>query len=266
MGNVHPTIPVELARRLVDAAGLTGAVETGTFHAYGARTLRDLVPQVWSIELSEAFHRQAVDRHGQIDGLTFLLGESAQVLRELSNRPFDGPLLFWLDAHGGTDLFDIPDTTCQCPLLGEIEAIRRFPRAINSCILVDDARFLMGPVAGPFIRHRTQDWPTLVDVIDALRIDAERYITVLDDVIICVPPALRATVDNWWLEMSTQRQGDEAFEYLFHQAASPTPALAAKRMVKSLVPAGFMARWYQMRSRASALETDQPSTAHGSGS
>ena len=260
MGNVHPTIPVDLARRLVEAAGLTGAIETGTFYAHGTMTLRDLVPRVWTIELSETFYRQAVDRVGEYDGVTLLQGESSQVLRELSDQILDEPLLFWLDAHGGTDLFDIPDTECQCPMMGEIEAIRHFSQASNSCILIDDARFLLGPVAGPLIRHRTQDWPTLVDVIDALRVDAERYITVLDDVLVCVPPRLRAVVDDWWREVSNQRQGNEAFQYLFRQAITPTPGLAAKRLVKSLTPARFKARWYGMnrrflRSRRTTLDS-----------
>lgn len=254
---------MELARRLVEAGGFTGAVETGTFHAHGAMAIRDLVPRVWTIELSETFHSRAVDRYGKLDGMTFLQGESSQVLRELSEDMKDEPLLFWLDAHGGTDLFDIPDSEGQCPLLGELAAIQQFPQAINSCILIDDARFFLGPVAGPHICQRAQDWPTLVDVIDALRVDGDRYITILDDVIICVPSTMRPIVDDWWIELSTQRRGDEAFEYLFHQAVSPTPALAAKRLVKSLAPARFKAVWYSIKSRAPAPDLDQHSTPYG---
>lgn len=263
MGNVHPTIPVDLARRLVDGAGLGGAVETGTFHAHGAMTLRDLVPRVWTVELSEGFHARAVGRFGHRDGLTFLRGESSDVLRELSHQPIEGPLLFWLDAHGGTDLFDVSDTESQCPLLGEIDAIRNFPQAAGSCILIDDARFLLGPVAGPHIKHRPADWPTILDVIDALRVDAERYITILDDVIICVPQEFRPIIDQWWLEMSRLRDGNEAFEHLFHQAASPKPAIAVKRLVKSLVPARFRAYWYGLRSRRSPADEIKYSTNEG---
>lgn len=260
MGNVYPTIPVELARRLVYAGGLRGAVETGTFYAYGAMALRDLVPRVWTVELSEAFHARAVDRFGHRDGLTFLRGGSSEVLRTLSQQPIEGPLLFWLDAHGGTDLFDIPAAEHQCPLLGEIEAIREFPQTVNSCILIDDARFLLGPVAGPLITHRTEDWPTILDVVDALRVNTARYITILDDVIICVPTKLRPIVDEWWLETSQARGGDEAFEHLYHEAVTPSPATAVKRLVKSLIPERFRIHWYQMRSRISQAERGYRST------
>jgi len=253
MGNVYPTIPVDLARRLVAAAGLTGAVETGTFHGEGALALRQLVPRVWTVELSETFHARAVARYGNRDGITFLQGESSQELHRLSDS-ITGPLLFWLDAHGGTVFFDMEDTHPQCPLLGEIRAIHRFSHARQSCILIDDARFLLGPVAGPHIEHRTQDWPTLVEIIDELRNDDDRYTTILDDVIICVPSHLRHVVDAWCLGLSKQRLGDEAFEYQLRLAVSPTPALAAKRLVKSMVPLGVKARWYKMKARVSTTE------------
>ncbi len=256
MGNVYPTIPAELAKRLVVEAGLTGAVETGTFHGVGALALRQLVSHVWTIELSEKFHAQAVARYGGRDGITFLQGESSEELRRLSDA-ITGPLLFWLDAHGGTDLFDLDDTHPQCPLLGELRAIDQFAQARQSCILIDDARFILGPVAGPHIEHRTRDWPTLVEILDALGNDKDRYTTILDDVIICVPSYLRKVVDAWWLDLSTQRLGDEAFEYQLRLAVSPTPALAAKRLVKSVVPSGLKARWYAMRGRTSTIEANE---------
>lgn len=250
MGSVHPSVPVDLARRLVRAGSLTVAIETGTFHASGTLALHGIVPRVFSVEVSEKLHRRAVKRYGDRAGLTFVLGSSPDVLPALVD-PLDGPVLFWLDAHGGmlaggrdaAELYDPPGAEGQCPLIAELEAIREFRWADRSCILIDDARAFMGPLP----QHRRADWPPFVKVFDLLRMDGERYVTVLDDVIIAVPPDQRPVVDQWWLELTTSRNNLEAHAYLYDQALNPTPAMAVKRLVKSIVPRRVHDAYYRHR-------------------
>lgn len=250
MGSVYPSVPVDLARRLVRVGNITVAVETGTFHASGTHTLHGIVPRVFSVEVSEKLHRRAVKRYGDRAGLTFVLGSSPDVLPALVD-PLDEPVLFWLDAHGGMlaggrdadELYDPPGAEGQCPLIAELEAIRHFRWADRSCILIDDARAFLGPLP----HHRRQDWPPFVEVLDLLRADSDRYVTVLDDVIIAVPQNQRPTVDQWWLELAASRNNLEAHAYLYDQALNPTPGVAAKRLVKSVVPRRVQNAYYRRR-------------------
>lgn len=250
MGSVYPSVPVDLARRFARVGKITVAVETGTFHASGTLALHGIVPRVLSIEVSERLHRRAVKRYGDRAGLTFVLGSSPDVLPALID-PLDGPVLFWLDAHGGMlaggrhadELHDPPGAEGQCPLIAELEAIRQFPWADRSCILIDDARAFFGPLP----HHRPQDWPPFVNVLDLLRTDSERYVTALDDVIIAVPQDQRPTVDQRWLELTASRNNLEAHAYLYDQALNPTPGVAARRLVKSVVPRRVRDAYYRRR-------------------
>ncbi|MEX1007277.1 MAG: hypothetical protein WD271_05470 [Acidimicrobiia bacterium] len=59
-------------------------------------------------------------------------------------------------------------------------------------MLIDDARGFLGPLP----QHRAADWPSLVDIVELLRSDDSRYITILDDVILAIPNKLRQVVDT----------------------------------------------------------------------
>lgn len=208
MGVVTFGIPIDLANALVEAGGLTGAIETGTYLGSSASVLRDIVPQVWTVGLRDDIYRKAVERVGGRGGITLFLGHSPSVLADLVNK-IEGPVLFWLDAHGGTfGGNDMPAGFKQCPVMDELRVISSYPYADESCILIDDARAFFGPMR----QHNPDKWPTFLEIADFLRTGDDRYVTVLDDVIIAVPSALRSTVDGWWLQKLEERHGLEAME------------------------------------------------------
>jgi len=237
VGGVRFSCPVDLVRALATAGGIDVAIETGTFRAEGTLALREAVNRVWSVELSDELHRRAVARHGGRDGITFLQGSSDKVLPELVTT-LDEPVIFWLDAHGGmvdmrtNEVFNPADEATQCPLVAELQAVRTFPHAASSCILIDDARAFSGPLPG----HRPEDWPGLLEILDLIRLDPEPYVTILDDVIISVPAALRPVVDRWWFGQIEARDGRDGHQQNLWEAYNPTPGVAVRRLVKSLTP------------------------------
>jgi hypothetical protein len=233
MGAVIFGIPIDLAESLVMAGALTAAVETGTFLGDTAIALRNLVPNVWSVELIDSMYRQAQAHVGKREGIELLLGYSPEVLERLASE-VTGPTLFWLDAHGKTDgVPDVPSGCLECPVLDEIAAIAKFPRAEDSCILVDDARALFGPM----LHHNPAEWPTFTEVSDALRSIGDRYVTVLDDIVIAVPSSLRPVVDGWWRTKLRERHGYEAMQDRILQLSDPSPVEASLRLARSLLPA-----------------------------
>jgi hypothetical protein len=231
MGNVRFGIPGDLAQALVEACKIRAAIETGSYRGDSAAFLRTLCDRVWSIELSARHHHEAVTRFGHLDNLRFILGDSSRALPELLATVHE-PALFWLDGHAmpfnnGTDAI-------ECPVLAELEAINASDHGGRACILIDDAiLFLAGPPTG----LRADDWPTILEVIDLLRSPHERYVTVLDDVIISGPPEIRPVVDAWWGHLVTERGGTTTMVPLqqLDHAWNPTPREAVRRLGKALL-------------------------------
>jgi hypothetical protein len=232
VGVVTFGLPMDLAKSLVEAGQLQSAVETGTYLGDSAIGLRSLVGEVWSVELLEEIYAQAVTNVGARRGITLLQGYSPDVLSDIAER-VTGPSLFWLDGHGGTS--GVPDVASkfkQCPVMEELAAIATFLSAGDACILIDDARAFFGPM----LQHNPEEWPTFLEVSDTLRAGGDRYVTVLDDVIIAVPVELRSTVDTWWRTKLEQRHGFEALQEKVAQLGDPAPLEAFLRFGRSLLP------------------------------
>ena len=270
MGEVFFGLPENLARAVVREMGLRGAVETGTHLGDSAVKLREFVPEVWTVELSEAYVERARERHRDADGVHFLQGSSDVVLRELAPT-FTDPMLYWLDAHWCE--VDTAGSDRQCPVLGEIAALDEAPSAADSVILIDDARFFLG---APWPTYRREDWPTFMQIADALRARHPRYVTTIQDVIVAGPPHVQGVVETYWqglvfgrlmsdrewlhnekerllreteaaAERENQlRQRATSLENALAREWSPTPLIAARRMVKALTPAPL---WTAVRRR-----------------
>ncbi len=243
MGALTFGIPKDLAETLVRSGNLRAAVETGTYRGESARFLASLVPDVWTIEVLPEFHNNAVKRLHHLEGVRTLLGPSEKLLAELAPQ-LEAPTLFWLDGHGGTfGGHDVPEGVQECPVLAELEAIDRSPGAASSCILIDDARAFLGPL----LQHNDDEWPNLMQVADSLRLNHDRYVTILDDVIIAVPYPLRRVVDAWWTQKLRQRDNLDGPVYEMQRALNPTPKVAARLLLKSILPMSARERIQQMR-------------------
>lgn len=199
---MHP-LPRDLVHDLSTGLGLRAAVETGTYLGDTAAILSEIFPAVWSIEISQDLHERAVRQHGHRVGLHLLLGASQDVLPALVGEMGE-PALFWLDGHWTADASEGPTggRERECPVVEEIQAIDQYEHASESCILIDDARLFLGPPPPPY---RAAVWPSFLELVDLLRARHDRFVTVLDDVIISGPPTIKQIVDEWWLRMTPER-------------------------------------------------------------
>ena len=193
------SFPADLVTDLRQQLGLARAIETGTFQGGGARQLAELFSAVLTIELSPEVQRDAATRLADIPAVTSLLGDSRDVLSEVVDPSL--PTLYWLDGHwsggvtGGEGM--------ECPVLEEIAAIASGHP--DDCVLIDDARLF---VAAPPLPHDPEQWPTLVEVFDALRAARpDAHVTLINDVIIAVPRSAKPAVDSFALKASAA--GDE---------------------------------------------------------
>ncbi len=225
MGSVTFSIPLDLAAALIDAGGLRYAVETGTYLGASALMLDDLVDEVWSVELKPEILAKAQVSCAGRDTIHLVEGYSPEVLPTLL-KEVPGPALYWLDGHGGTfGANDTPSHIRECPVLEELALIDEHPHAADSVILIDDARAFFGPL----LHHRPEDWPTFVEVAQALGPD--RYVTSLDDVIVAVPSAMRPVVDAWWTGKLHEREGLDAHPYLIKKLMDPEWVEEFKRVM-----------------------------------
>jgi hypothetical protein len=197
-------VPIELAAELRSRLGLERAVETGTYRGGGARLLAEVFPSVTTIELSEDLHREALESLADSDAITPLQGDSRQVIPALVDPSV--PTFYWLDGHwSGGPTAGVED---ECPVLAEIAALA--PGSENDCIMIDDARLFL---ASPPPPHDPSKWPTLMQVLDALRaVRPATHLTVLEDVIVAVPPLVKAEVDRYARSVRAPEWRDEETE------------------------------------------------------
>ncbi len=214
MGSVRSGLPVELAIRLRDELGLEAAVETGTFYGNSAAELARLFDRVWTVELSKELWLEAQRRHPDAENVVFMHGGSHEVLPALD---IGRPALYWLDGHWSVG--ETAGEDLQCPVEDEIRAIDSRSSGERSAILIDDARLFLAPPGPPLDRSQ---WPTLMDVADLLRAKTDRFVTILEDVIIAVPQDARTVVEDYGMSV----------------AWAPPPASLGKR-AKAQVPPGL---------------------------
>ena len=69
----------------------------------------------------------------------------------------------------------------ECPLLGEMIVLPSWERMF---VLVDDARYFLAPPPPP---HDEAQWPSIVQVVNALNRGPDRFIASFEDVIVSLP-------------------------------------------------------------------------------
>lgn len=193
------SVDLRFASDLRDRLALTRAVETGTFRGVTARALAGVFPTVVTIELAAELHARAVTSLSDLSGVTALQGHSAQRLGEIADA--GTPTLYFLDGHWSGGMTE--GVNDECPVLEEIEAIGSGHP--DDCLIVDDARLFTSAPAPP---HRAEQWPTLIELFDAIRARRpEHHVTLLDDQVIAVPMRARAAADAHGLRAQAAAAG-----------------------------------------------------------
>ena len=125
-------------------------VETGTHAGYTVKNMIPYFNKIHTIELSEEFYNDAVNKFKNNDNVILYLGDSAKVLPTLIDK-LGGNTIFFLDGHwsGG----DTAQGDKDCPLVEELVAINKFKH--KSIIIIDDYRL--------FGTNYNEDWSLITD-------------------------------------------------------------------------------------------------------
>ncbi len=197
MGIVRMGPPIELILQLKARYDLRVFVETGTYYGDTAAWAASHFDSVTTIECSREIHQVAARRHGNMRNVNFILGDSRAVLRTIVPK-MSSPAIFWIDSHwSGGQTYGAND---ECPLLDEIRAVQT--GRCTHFVLIDDARLFASPPPRP---HRLDKWPSIDQVIKALKsCDDRYYIVLIEDVIVAVPSYATPLVASYCQEVNTK--------------------------------------------------------------
>jgi hypothetical protein len=178
MGLVSHGIPEEYVDILQKEFGIKCFVETGTFQGATAKWAAERFERVVTIELSQVLYQRATVTLAPYRNVKILFGDTRHHLAQIAaTLP---PSIVWLDAHySGAATAGKGN---ECPLLGEIDAL--LPSWERMFVLVDDARYFLAPPPPP---HDEAQWPSIVQVVNALNRGANRLIVSFEDVIVSLP-------------------------------------------------------------------------------
>jgi hypothetical protein len=178
MGTLSESNLSSLVTGLVQKFNIGQFVETGTYVGGGAAWAAKVFPSVITIEINDTYRQLAIKNCGHVPSITFLLGDSVEVLPQVV-ADIKGPTFFWIDAHAGGGNFGAEE---YCPLLAELEIIASSP--YQHYIFIDDARAFLAPPPPPF---KPDQWPELFDVLTMARKRHPYYCAVIQDIVMCVP-------------------------------------------------------------------------------
>jgi len=197
MGTIRMGPPTELILHLKDRHKLSASfVETGTYHGDTSAWASEHFDSVITIEYSKEIFEQTVARHGSLNNIDFIFGNSRSVLKTIVPK-LDQPAVFWLDSHwsGGRTYGENE----RCPIIEEINEINR--STATHFLFIDDARLFASP---PPLPNRIEYWPSIDAIIRAIQSKENRYyIVIFEDVIIAVPQYAKETVANYCQKTNT---------------------------------------------------------------
>lgn len=197
MGHLRMGIPKALVLAIKKSLGARVFVETGTFLGESALWAAKHFDAVHTVEISQHYYDEFL-RRPDVPGNTHIyLGDSRARLPEILAK-VNSPCVFWLDGHYCGEHTGDPGQ--PCPVLEEIRLIAAQP---DAALLIDDARLFLGPGG---ITSRSSEWPTFKQVfLELHKHFPEHHITLLDDVIYCVPASVKCVLDKDWLENFARR-------------------------------------------------------------
>jgi FkbM family methyltransferase len=224
LGALHFGLDPRLLEALRRQLPLRIFFETGTFQAGTTTAVAPLFDRIYTVELSPVLYDGAKQKLGRLKHVEVILGSSPDVLRARGPELSSSSVLYWLDAHwcGGPT----SGTANECPLLDELAAIGTLND--SSVVLIDDARFFLGPPPAP---HKAAHWPGVLEIEAALRrISSQHGLWIINDVIIYAPQRIADDVVAFGRAHGTDlaalaraaRRGAQA------SAAKPPQAAAAK--------------------------------------
>ena len=119
-------------------------VETGSFKGDTIDIVNKsgLFKNIYSIEYSKEYYDAVCDRFKDSKNVTIFNGTSKTDLWEMI-RNIDTPITFWLDAHWTGGQVANEDPVLICPILDELEQIKKHPIKTHT-IMVDDMRLMNG--------------------------------------------------------------------------------------------------------------------------
>jgi len=181
MGSIRLGVPEDIALQLRDAMDLKWFIETGSYKGGTLRWAAENFENVVSIEMCEKYYCRLVGKTPENVRLVF--GDSRTELAK--NLPAE-PAMLWLDAHWCGNYELSVNTPGECPLMEELQAIRDY-----DAILIDDARLFLDPPPRP---HDPEQWPNFDQITEVLN---GRFVTIIEDVIIAVPPEFEEALECW---------------------------------------------------------------------
>jgi hypothetical protein len=200
MGIVTHGAPTDLVLLLRDQAHLETFVETGTYLGDTASWASRHFSRIVTIEQSPALYEAAGIRFAGNAQVECMLGDSREGLARIVPT-LSEPALFWLDAHWSGGITSGEGD--QCPLLDEIAVIDS--AGLHHIILIDDARMFLAPPPPPY---DADTWPAIDQVCRVLTAREPASVSVVDDVIIRVPLALRSVVIDHFRDKAMKSQAN----------------------------------------------------------
>jgi hypothetical protein len=146
-------------------------VETGTFMGGTVEALSNKFKNLYTIELSKMLYLISKERLKSINNIQFLFGNSIDVLPKVLTK-VSKPAIIWLDGHYSGGITAKGDS--ECPIIGELNAIKQFGKNLNHIILIDDIRCFDG----------LGDYPSVEKLKEEIiKINSNYQITVQDDIL-----------------------------------------------------------------------------------
>jgi hypothetical protein len=230
MGIVTMGIPQEITIELARINGSTTFVETGTYTGGTTRWASQHFDSVHTIERAENLYKKYGVPLSQLRGVTPHLGDSRRILPEILEALGDRTAVFWLDGHwSGGETAGEHD---ECPLLDELGCLSDRSADI---ILIDDARLFL---CAPPLPHDPAQWPTIVEIVQALPASGRgHFVQVVDDVIFAVPKRDALTnclVDyaqgrsnQFWQALAQVQKGSD-------RRTGPSPGGSLRRLLEAI--------------------------------
>ncbi len=178
-GYAYRGVPVDLIEHLRDEhPGYETFIETGTNIGATAYWAADLFEQVVTIEYARELYDGLDKRRSNI---RFVHGDSSEMMPMLlSDRA-----VVYLDAH-----YSAGDTHKSYPLLKELAHVNRSGLK-HLVIIVDDARFCTAV-------WNDETYGELPEVVGLLSNGGQRYVTLMDDMLVAVPRTMEHTLRDFY--------------------------------------------------------------------